>query len=170
MEPEIDKNQNFKNKLIFFIKENQKKLIFLSITIFTLIILTFYFESQKEKKNLIISEKYITSGLLLASGKKEESKIVYEEIILSKHKFYSILALNTILEKNLENNKIKILDFFSLVEKIKISKDQKDLLSLKKALYLIKNSNVQEGKKLLEQLSKSDMKLKKLSEEINLKK
>ena len=107
---------------------------------------------------------------MLASGKKEESKIVYEEIILSKHKFYSILALNTILEKNLENNKIKILDFFSLVEKIKISKDQKDLLSLKKALYLIKNSNVQEGKKLLEQLSKSDMKLKKLSEEINLKK
>ena len=31
---------------------------------------------------------------------KDKSKEFYEEIIKSKNKFYSILALNTIIEKN----------------------------------------------------------------------
>ena len=34
----------------------------------------------------------------------ENSKEIYEEIILSKNKFYSPLALNTILENNLRRN------------------------------------------------------------------
>ena len=57
-----------------------------------------------KKKNEIISEKYIQAGLYLSSNEMKNAKKIYEEIIESKNKFYSILALNTILEKNLESN------------------------------------------------------------------
>ena len=42
----------------------------------------------------------------------KNQKILFEEIILSKNKFYSILALNTILEKKLEKDKNKIIKIF----------------------------------------------------------
>ena len=49
----------------------------------------------------MISEKYVKAGILLSNNKNEKAlKNYYEEIILSKNKFYSILALNTIIEKN----------------------------------------------------------------------
>ena len=51
--------------------------------------------------------------------KKKKLKNIYEEIILSKNKFYSLLALNTILEKNLINDKKKYLDYFEIIRKNK---------------------------------------------------
>ena len=51
----------------------------------------------------MISEKYIQAGLYLASKDEKKSKDLYEEVILSNNKFYSILALNTILENLLED-------------------------------------------------------------------
>ena len=85
-----------------------------------------YFKFSTETKNEIISEKYIQAGLYLSKDKKEESNKIYAEIIESKNEIYSILALNTILEKKLENDKEKIEKYFSMVEKIIKSKDQKD--------------------------------------------
>ena len=48
--------------------------------------------------------------------------------------------------------KKKIEKYFSMVEKIIKSKDQKDLLIIKKSLFLIKNSNISEGRDLLKKL------------------
>ena len=56
------------------------------------------------KKNDLISEKYIKAGIFLSTNNNKESLQLFEDIILSKNNFYSILALNTILEKNLELN------------------------------------------------------------------
>ena len=80
--------------------------------------------------------------------------------------FYSILALNTIIEKNLEKDENKILSYFVIIEKIKNSKEQKDLISLKKALFLLKNSRVEEGNKILKKLIETESKLKFLAKEI----
>ena len=55
--------------------------------------------------------------------------------------FYSTLALNNIIEKNLRNNNAKILKYFEIIENLK-KKDQKDLINFKKALYLIKISEI----------------------------
>ena len=82
-------------------------------------------------KNILISERYIEAGLYLASNNQENAKKIYEEIILSKNTFYSVLALNTIIEKDLIKNKERILEYFN-VEKSVSSKDQKDLIILKK--------------------------------------
>ena len=73
-----------------------------------------------EKKNEKISEQYIQAGIMLALNNNRESKKIYEDIILSKNKFYSILSLNTILEKNLEEDKNKIFYYFSVLESLNL--------------------------------------------------
>ena len=68
-----------------------------------------FFKYRLIKKNEFISEQYIKAGIYLASKKKKmSSKKNLEEIINSKNKFYSPLALNMILEKKLETNSKKI--------------------------------------------------------------
>ena len=60
------------------------------------------------------------------------------------------------IENNLEKNNLIILDFFKIVEKIKLDKEQSDLIKLKKALFLFKISQSDEGKKILEEIVKNN--------------
>jgi hypothetical protein len=168
----MDQNLNkveIKDKLISIFNAN--KAIVYSITVILVIILLSisYFKINYEKENNLIAEKYIKAGLYLAEVDKEKSKILYEEILLSKNKFYSVLALNTILENNLVNDKNKILEYFRTIEQLKISKEQQDLIKIKKALYLIKNSNTKNGNELLNNLIEENSKFKFLAEEILVK-
>ena len=160
------KNEN-KNKFTLFLKDNFKKIII--VIIITIIIFSFFifFKISGENKDKLISEKYIQAGIYLTQNKKVESKKLFEEIIYEKNKFYSVLALNTILEKKLENNKDKIMEYFEIIEKLNYSNEKKDLINLKKALYLINNSEEDEGKKLLNRIIDSNSKLKNIAEEIN---
>ncbi len=80
------------------------------------------------------------------------------------------MALNTILEKNLETRKEKVLKYFKIVEKSNETSDQKDLILFKKALYLIKYSNIDQGNQILDELIKNNSNLKPLAEEILNKK
>ena len=125
-------------------------------------------QNNKNEQNKIIAEKYIEAGIYLASDKKEQSINIFEEIILSNNKFYSVLALNTILEKNLVSDKDKILEYFKLVEK-NVNKEQKDLVVFKKALYLMKAEDVDKGNTLLKTLIDNDSPLKSLAEEVVIK-
>ena len=61
-----------------------------------------------KKKNILQAESYIKGGIYLSNGKEKQAVEIYEEIIKSENKFYSILALNSILEKNLLPNKVTI--------------------------------------------------------------
>ena len=146
----------------------KKKKLFISI--FILIILSLlgfkFFDYYENIKNKEISEKYIKAGIYLSSNKKDQSLKIYKEIINSKNKFYSILALNNIIENNLESDSSKILELFSSVEKIKIKKEQKNLLKLKKALYLFKISNIEEGNALLNEIIADDSKWKNVASEL----
>ena len=166
MDHEYNQKIEFKEKLIKFFKENKIK-VFITTTIVIMVFISFIiFQSYKEKNNRDVSEKFISAGIFLASKDEEKSKNLYEEIILSKNKFYSVLALNVILEKELEENQEKILNYFKIVENLNISKEQKDLIRFKKALFLIKNSKVKEGNDLLNEIIDTNSKLKELAEEI----
>jgi len=166
MDQNLDRKIDTKNKIFFFLKENKKKLFLLIFLFIFFISLLFFLKIDNEKKIDLISEKYIEAGLYLASKDNENAKKIYEEIIISKNKFYSILALNTLLEKKLETSQDKVLEYFQIIEDLNISSDQKDLILFKKALYLIKNSKPEEGKNLLEKISKSESKLKNISQDI----
>ena len=120
----------------------------------------------QERENISISEKFIKANIYLSSENKDKSKELYEEIIKSKNKFYSILALNTILEKELENNEDVIINYFDILQDLSIPSEQKDLLIFKKALYLIQVSKTEEGERLLRKLSNSDSYLKNISDQI----
>ena len=156
MEDEIIDKSNLTEKIINIFKEKKKILFLILFIIITILSLIIYFNYYQSNKNEKISEKYIKAGIYLASKDKERSKLLYKEVIFSKNKFYSILALNNIIENNLEEDSGKILNFFKIVENIKTDKEKKNLIKLKKALYLMKISKESEGKKLLKEIIKDN--------------
>ena len=89
-----------------------------------------------------------------------------EAALLAKSKASSKLIASDISEKNLISNKKKILEYFKILNNSILLKEQKDLLSLKKALYLIKNSDTKNGMKLLNQLKDENLNLKPIIQEI----
>ncbi len=149
------------------VKKNKNILLtILTLTIFIVIgvnYLNYYQKSKNEK----ISEKFVQAGIYLSLDKKEESKNIYEEIIISKNKFYSLLALNNIIDNDLEKNNEEVLKLFDIVENTKIDKEQKNLVKLKKALYLIKISKDVEGKKLLNEIISDNSIWKETASEIS---
>ena len=166
MDQNTEKKVEFKDKLkLFFIEQKFKIILFFSAFFLVLIIFS-VMKINQDRQNIIISEKFIKANIYLSSENKEKSKKILEEIIKSKNKFYSILALNTILEKELEKNEEKIINYFDTLQNVSIPPEQKDLLTLKKALYLLQISKTKEGKNLLKKLSNSDSYLKKISDQI----
>ena len=165
MEQNIENKKNFTDKLNFFWRENKLKLLISLSAIFITLLFYIFWNINIDKKNSHISEKYIEAGLKLAQENNSASKQIFEEIILSKNKFYSVLALGSILDNDLEKSKVKILDYFKIVEDMSLSKVQKDLLIFKKALYLIKTSEVEKGNELLKKLIEKDSKYKSLAQD-----
>jgi hypothetical protein len=155
-----------KDRLIAFYNINKIKIFLFIIMLFLLTLFIIFSQINKKKSNLLISEKFVQANILLDSNDKDKAKKIYDEIILSKNKFYSVLALNKILEENLIIKKEKILEYFNIVEGIKKNKEKQDLIIFKKALYLKKNLNENESKKLFNSLINSNSNLKPLVEEI----
>ena len=166
MDQNLENNKSFKNKAILFFNENKLKIIFLIFSLITVIIFFLFLSINSEKKNNLIAEQYIQAGIHLSSGQRNKSIKIYENIILSKNRFYSILALNTILEKKLVSDEKKILDYFDVIEGLDIPTDRKDLILLKKSLYLMKNSQQEKAKKILQELVEKNSQLKNLANEI----
>jgi hypothetical protein len=159
-----DHKIEFKDKLISFYNVNKLKIyIFITFSIIAIFVAIFL-KINNFQKNTLISDKYIKAGLYFANGDIENSKKLYEEIILSKNKFYSTLALNNILEKDFNITEKKLLNFFEIVIKSNKSEESRDLIFFKKALYLIKNSKIQEGNDILKTLIKKESKLKDLAQ------
>ena len=165
MEPEIDKKNDFKNRSISFLVKNKFKLTIISVIFFIGLAILLVLKENNEKKREIISQEFIKAGLLL-NTEKNKSKNIYKNIIMSKNDFYSVLALNSLIENNLEENTEEVLNYFKIIENLNLSKEQKDLIVLKKSLYLIKYVNVEDGKNLLKTLANSESKHKSLAEEI----
>lgn len=166
MDQNLNKEIELKDRLLQIFKNNKLKIFFTLIILIFSLFAYFLVEINSNKKNKLISEKYVRAGLYLASGDEINSKKILEEIILSKNNFYSILALNTIIEKNLISDKKKILDYFSIIENSNLTNEAEDIIILKKALYLIKETDIQKGKNLLEGLIDKNSHLKSIAEEL----
>ena len=162
----MEDNFNTTNNFNEFLKKNKIKLLSFSGIILIILLSVAILSTLKTNKNELIAEKYIQAGLYLSSGKKNETKKIYEEIIYDKNKFYSALALNIILEKELEKDEIKILEYFSILEKIKTSKEHKNLILFKKALFLMDKSKKKEANRILKNIIESGSSFKILAQEI----
>lgn len=169
MNENLNINKNFLEKIKLFFKKNKFKIVILTSIVFITLVSIAYFNTNIKKKNILMSEKYIRAGLLLSKNQNEDAKNIYEEIIMSNNKFYSLLALNAILEKNLITEKKMILRYFEILEEKNIGDENLDLIIFKKALFLIKNSEKQKGDILLKKLIEKDSKLKKIAQEVIIK-
>ena len=166
MEQKPETELEFKDKLNNFYTSHKVK-IFILISIFIVVLISIIFIQQKnEKNNYLISEKYVQAGLNISLDKKEKAIKLYEEIILSQNEFYSILALNTVIEKNLITDNNKIIQYLELMENTAKTKDQIDLIILKKSLFYLKNSEVKKGENFLRDLINKDSTYKKIAQEI----
>ena len=166
METNLENKLSLKEKLLNFFNSNRLKIYIFLIILLAATVSVIIINKNNDKKNNIIAEKYIQAGIFLSLNKTKEAKLLYEEIILSKNNFYSILALNSILEKNLISDKEKILEYFSILKKLDYSEEKLDLIILKNALYLIKNNEDELGKKYLKELIEKESKLKIIAQEI----
>ena len=99
MDHKIDNTIGFKNRLVSYYKSHRLKINSLLLIFLIIFISIYFFIIFLKKKNILISEKYVQAGLYLADKKEKNAKDLYVEIILSENKFYSILALNTIIKK-----------------------------------------------------------------------
>tara|TARA_B100000965_G_scaffold403416_1_gene431431 strand:- start:408 stop:911 length:504 start_codon:yes stop_codon:yes gene_type:complete len=158
---------NSSEKITNFVQKNKNIIVINFILIISVLVGISYFNYYQKSKNEKISEKFVQAGIYLSLNKQEESKKIYKQVISSKNKFYSILALNNILDNDLEQNNEEVLKLFDIVENIKIEKEQKNLIKLKKALYLIKISRDNEGKKLLDEIISDNSIWKEAASEIS---
>lgn len=139
-------------KILIIFKEKKK---YLMMIIFLLIIISSgfsYFKYYQKNFNIKISEEYIEAGIYLSQKNEEDSKKIFKKIIEKKHYFYSALALNSIIENDLEESEVEIIRLFEIVEKSVKEKEQKNLIKFKKALYYLKKLKVKEGNKLLNEI------------------
>ena len=166
MEESLQNKTELKDRLIRFYDSNKTKIYTVVIVLIISLILFIFFKQSKENQNTFIAEKYVTADVYLNSNRKDKALEIFEEIILSKNKFYSILALNTIVEKELISDKDKILKYFDILEKSISEETQEDLIILKKALYLIKQSENQRGIDLLKKLVEKKSSLSDLAQDI----
>ena len=164
-EKKIETKISLGDKMRNFYRSNRVK-IFISLLFLLMISITIIFIQQKrEKNNILIAEKYIQAIMKLSQNKESEAKNLLSEIILSENNFYSILALNKVIEKNLFDNDEIILKYFNKLENLDFDEEELDLLIFKKALFLLKISKKIEGNNLLKRLIKKDSKFKDLAEE-----
>ena len=134
MEQSLDKKPDLRETLINFLNKNKIKFILFAILILIILLSFYILNENKKRKNNLIAEKYVKAGLLLSKNQNKEAKEYYENIILSNNEFYSLLALNTILEKKLIKDDQKILNYFSQLEKKSSSTELLDLILFKKAI------------------------------------
>ena len=166
MEENLSHKKESIERIILFYKRNKKKTL---ITLFILPLLgftLFFINNHHKVNNELISEKYTQANIFISKNENEKAKEVLDKIILSENKFYSLLALNRILEKNLETNNNKILQYFDTLERIKYSQETSNLIKFKKSLYLLSISNTASGEKLLNSLIEDNSIFKEAAKEI----
>ena len=143
------------NDKIQLIINKLKKNLKLIITLFFIAVLAFslltFIKIKEENKNILISEKYNQAKVFINNKKNNEGLVILEEVINTKHPFYSPLSLYLILDSNLTNDADKITELFDkVISNNNIDKENINLIKLKKALYL---SNDQNEQALLELLN-----------------
>ena len=130
-------NNNLQTKTINFIKKKYKNILILSIFL-TLILISYFFYVDTQKKNEIkLSEQYTKARIEFKAKKIDVAKKSLEKIVNRSHKFYSPLALYFIIDNNLETDSLKIIKYFDEILKIdSIDKENLNLIKIKKAIFL----------------------------------
>ena len=153
MDQEITNNQNnlsFKEKAIRYYNNNKILILSFFSIIFIIIISVSFYISNKEKKKLYFSDKYVEAKIYLDNNENKKATEILRNIILEDENTYAALSFFLILEENLINDEKELLRLFNLMLKDKKFEDEiKNLIIFKKAIY---ESNFVSESELLETL------------------
>lgn len=134
--------ESIQDRVSNFLKKNLKSLFIILIITVILLIIFGYYSHQKKQKDIVISDQFTYASILIKDKKINESKLLLENIIKKKHKFYSPLALNSLIDNELETDNKKIIDYFDQILAIKsINNENLNLIRIKKALFLFNGKN-----------------------------
>tara|TARA_Y100001970_G_scaffold101229_1_gene127150 strand:- start:12599 stop:13219 length:621 start_codon:yes stop_codon:yes gene_type:complete len=146
MNIEISEKKSFIN----FVKSNLKSIFIILLLLLLSFTIFFWFEYKNDNKKKKLSQEFIKAKILLTKNKNQDAIKILEEIINEKDDTYSILSLNLLIDKNLDENKKNITNYFDTALKIKgIEKEDLNLLKLKKAIYISETASEQDLLNLL---------------------
>tara|TARA_Y100001936_G_scaffold217006_1_gene228608 strand:- start:185 stop:829 length:645 start_codon:yes stop_codon:yes gene_type:complete len=126
------RNERIKN----FFQKNKKTLIF-TIVIFIVSLISFYtFQIFKDKKKVLISNKYNTAIIEYNDLNKAQTTSDLIEVIDDQDSTYSPLALYFIIDNNLIDDRAKINELFDILINIRsLESEIKNLIIYKKGLF-----------------------------------
>ena len=130
-------NEIEKKSLKSFFLSNKKILIIFCTTIILIGVYFWWSQNLNIKEKYKNSEDFIGAKVLLSQNNKVKSLEVLKKIILQNDEVYSPLSLFLIIDKDLETNKKNVIKYFDQVLSIKsLEKEDRNLLKLKKAIYI----------------------------------
>ena len=133
------------------LKTHAKKIIFLALSLIVIFLILIFFDYKKKENKNNISESFIQGKIFLDRNKTLEAKNIFLKIINEKDSIYSPLSLFLIIDKGLEEDKKKVAQYFDEILLIKnMDKDDKNLIKLKKAIFI---SDEGEEKQILDLLN-----------------
>ncbi len=146
-----------KRSLKNFLLSNKKILVSFGIIFILLLAFIWWSESTSKKKRYINSENFIKAKVFLSKDNNFESLELLKNIVDRKDKVYSPLALFLIIDRNLESNEENITKYFDQVLSIKsLEEEDKNLLKLKKAIYISENAEEKDILNLLNPVLNSE--------------
>ena len=146
-----------KRSLISIIKANLKIIFLILISILIVFFIYLWFDYASDNKKTKLSEKFIDAKILLTKKKQDKALNVLEKIIEEKDNTYSVLSLYLIIDNDLVNDNNKISNYFDTILSISsLKKEDKNLINLKKAIFLSNFVKEQELLKLLNPIINSN--------------
>ena len=119
-----------------FFVNNKNKIISTIIILIVILVGAYSFDSYKTNKKKKISDKFNSTTLAYSESNKERAVQNLVEIINEKDPTYSPLSLYFIIDNKLISNQNEINSYFeTLIEKVSLDKEIKNLVIYKKALF-----------------------------------
>ena len=144
-------------KFLSFIKSNSKIFTYTISIFFIILAISLWLSYDTKKQNKIISEDFIKAKIFLEKDSKDKATLILKNIIKKKDTIYSSLSLFLLIDQNLVEDKQLILEYFdNIISDGDYSEEDKNLLKLKKAIYISDIEDEQEMLKLLNPIINSD--------------
>ena len=139
MSEETLKTENKLKIIQIIFKKNIKYIFILTFVIILAAIASIYVKNNKEKNQVLVSEKFINAKILLEKKQNGKAKKIIEELVDNKNSFYSPLSLSLIISNELEKSEENIINLFDKVLSINsLEKLELDLILYKKTIFLAK--------------------------------
>ena len=144
---ENTENNSLKNLII-----SNKKILLITIVILLLAAIFFWWKDvTKKNERYKNSENFISAKVLISKNENEKSLEILKNIISKNDEVYSPLSLFIIIDSDLEEHREKVVKYFDQVLSIKsLEKEDRNLIKLKKSIYI---SEIADEKELLELLN-----------------